>query len=299
VLDFPNTPQIDDLFPDPALPGVPQWRWDGQKWINHGISGADAPIDGRLYGRLNGAWAEALPITGGTVTGNFDVLTNAWVGSQANPTDSFFNLYTTRPDALGIVNYAGQPARIAYIVNGLANWVAGINADGTWGLLHHQSLNSWIYRQDGVFQSLFVIVGDYIIVGTQGYKPGGGLWADSSDARIKEVRGNYTGGLEEIEQLQPVTYRYRGNDLIGETDGDSHHKQAAQARTEFVGLVAQDVEKVMPELVKRVPGYVNHKQVHDLRALDATPLIYALVNAVKELSERLKAVETAKAGRKR
>lgn len=32
MLDFPNTPSIGDLFPDPAVPGVPVWIWDGVRW---------------------------------------------------------------------------------------------------------------------------------------------------------------------------------------------------------------------------------------------------------------------------
>jgi len=30
--NFPNTPTIGDLYPTPALPGVPQYRWDGAVW---------------------------------------------------------------------------------------------------------------------------------------------------------------------------------------------------------------------------------------------------------------------------
>jgi len=30
--NFPNTPTVGDLYPTPALPGVPQYRWDGAVW---------------------------------------------------------------------------------------------------------------------------------------------------------------------------------------------------------------------------------------------------------------------------
>jgi hypothetical protein len=32
-INFPNTPSIGQLWPQPALPGVPVYRWDGQAWM--------------------------------------------------------------------------------------------------------------------------------------------------------------------------------------------------------------------------------------------------------------------------
>jgi hypothetical protein len=31
-LDFPNTPIVGQLFPNPALAGIPVWQWDGSEW---------------------------------------------------------------------------------------------------------------------------------------------------------------------------------------------------------------------------------------------------------------------------
>lgn len=31
-LNFPTLPSVGTLYPQPALPGVPQYRWDGEKW---------------------------------------------------------------------------------------------------------------------------------------------------------------------------------------------------------------------------------------------------------------------------
>ena len=42
---------------------------------------------------------------------------------------------------------------------------------------------------------------------------------------------------------------------------------------EFVGLIAQDAEVPMPEMVTRKSGYVDGVQVDDLRVLDTGPLI--------------------------
>ena len=44
------------------------------------------------------------------------------------------------------------------------------------------------------------------------YKPGGGVWGDSSDLRIKNVWNDYLDGLDQIKQLRPVRYSFKGND---------------------------------------------------------------------------------------
>lgn len=38
-------------------------------WAAPTATGADAPSDGAVYGRVNGSWGQALPITGGTMSG--------------------------------------------------------------------------------------------------------------------------------------------------------------------------------------------------------------------------------------
>ena len=40
MLVFPSTPLPDELFPDPPIPGIPRWRWDGVKWVAAPTTGA-------------------------------------------------------------------------------------------------------------------------------------------------------------------------------------------------------------------------------------------------------------------
>lgn len=133
-------------------------------------------------------------------------------------------------------------------------------------------------------------LGGNITIGGNGFKPGGGLWAATSDARIKDVRGDYKHGLAEVLKLQPVTFTYKGNDGLA-SDDPSPHAVAAAAKTPFVGLVAQQVEAVLPEMVSQEPGFIDGVAVGDLRRVDSSALIYALVNAVKELSARIEILE--------
>jgi len=151
-----------------------------------------------------------------------------------------------------------------------------------------------------------------------GWKPGGGQWDAVSDIRIKDVKGEYTRGLADLIKLRPVIYTYKGNDckmrpsnLVEQPSEDgmillhekeeptapyrnSQHYQAAVDQEEFVGLVAQEVEPVFPTMVRQRPGWINNVPVTDMKTLHTSELIYALVNAVKELSAKVAALEGAR-----
>jgi Chaperone of endosialidase len=117
-----------------------------------------------------------------------------------------------------------------------------------------------------------------MITNCQVYKPGGGMWGDNSDARIKHNIVDYEAGLGEILQLRPRTF--------------SFVKQTwRNAKKRYIGLVAQECENVMPEMVSRQTEPLGDLQFDDMRTLDATPVIYALINAVKTLSARIDAME--------
>ena len=96
------------------------------------------------------------------------------------------------------------------------------------------------------------------------YKPGGGSWAATSDARLKDVRGDYDRGLSDVVALKPVRFNYK-------VDNPRHEP----SDKEFVGLIAQDVKQVFPEAVTLGDdGYFS---------LETTPINFAVINAIKEL----------------
>jgi hypothetical protein len=150
-----------------------------------------------------------------------------------------------------------------------------------------------------------------LVVGGNGYKPGGGVWVDSSDIRIKTVEGEYKTGLDAVAKLRPVSFTFKGNDTPEppayiraiepeDKSGDppltvpypnSPHYGAATSGKRFHGLIAQEVETVFPEMVTQREGYIDGQAVTDLRDIDTTPLLYALINAVKELKARIEVLE--------
>ena len=137
---------------------------------------------------------------------------------------------------------------------------------------------------------------------TWGAKPGGGEWASLSDARIKTVHGDYTRGLADVTQLHPVLYNYIGNDSRtadvtpnARTGGVPYNESETKNATDktFAGLIAQEAELVMPEMVTQREGYVDGVLVTDMRDLDTTPLLFAMINAIKELKARIEVLEAA------
>jgi hypothetical protein len=143
-----------------------------------------------------------------------------------------------------------------------------------------------------------VTAGNYTAT-VNAYKPGGGAWADSSDIRIKNVQDEYKRGLDDIAKLRPVVYTYKGNDTHDAPDAtktapypNSSHAQPAADERRFAGLIAQEVETALPEMVTLTSAYIDGVPVDDMRVLDTTPLIFALVNAVKELKARIEVLES-------
>jgi hypothetical protein len=132
---------------------------------------------------------------------------------------------------------------------------------------------------------------------------GGGTttWTVASDARIKDVKSDYTTGLDAIAALRPVRYVYKHNHslnapeiaLKSATDPAQIAMETTAQTNEYIGLVAQDAEAVLPDCFRSGLGYIDGKKVEDLRSAEYTPLLFALVNAVKELKARVEELEAA------
>ena len=103
-------------------------------------------------------------------------------------------------------------------------------------------------------------------------KPGGGSWHAPSDDRLKEDLETMAEGLDVVLHLEPVRYRYNGLGGLRRTG------------QEYIGLSAQAVRVVAPALVRTYRGQLQEGEpLVDLLALDPSPLVYYLINAVKAL----------------
>jgi hypothetical protein len=110
-------------------------------------------------------------------------------------------------------------------------------------------------------------------VNGQADKPGGGSWASFSDRRLKKLDGSFRSGLSQILNLNPVRYRYKEQNGMGIHDSEEH-----------IGLVAQDVQKVIPEAVtENDKGYL---------LVNNDPVIWAMLNAIKEQQKEIRALKS-------
>jgi hypothetical protein len=101
-----------------------------------------------------------------------------------------------------------------------------------------------------------------------------------SDERLKN-HAPYTGGLEEILGITPIRFTY--NELGQKFGGwDKDHV--------YVGFSAQNVQKNIPEAIQGTEGEEEYL------SFDDRPVIAALVNAVKELTKRIKSLESKQQG---
>jgi hypothetical protein len=101
----------------------------------------------------------------------------------------------------------------------------------------------------------------------------------TSDERLKDAE-LYEGGLGVILAINPVRYKWnaKGQAQTG-LSGDQ----------EFVGFLAQDVQKAIPEAITATEPSKDGTETY--LSLDDRPIIAALVNAVKELTARIKVLE--------
>jgi hypothetical protein len=94
-------------------------------------------------------------------------------------------------------------------------------------------------------------------------KPGGGSWGTYSDGRLKNLNGSFDSGLSQVLKVNPVRYRYKADNALGIRDTEEH-----------IGVVAQDVQRVIPEAVtENSKGYL---------LVNNDPIIWSMLNAIKE-----------------
>jgi hypothetical protein len=229
-----------------------------------------------IFWRFNGSWANVMTLTmdqnvGIATTYPFDRLHvafgNTRIGEVNPPGTGTFPGFGRR------LIFSGGPAPGA--INDSENtdpiWFARYNrgSDSTELRLNisdncNSNVDAFVIQSGGDGCS----VTDYFRFTAAGnaYKPAGGLWFAISDARLKQNIQPFTLGLNSLMSVKPVTYSYNG--LAGTPNGGK----------EYVGVIAQDIQQTLPFMVESFDGkYLS---------VDGTPLIYMLINSVKELNQK-------------
>ena len=104
----------------------------------------------------------------------------------------------------------------------------------------------------------------------------GDVTAFASDQRLKENIKPIDDALEKLSKIGGYTFNFNelGQQLVGQTD-----KQQ-------VGVLAQEVEQVLPEVIAPAPADENYKTVKYEK------LVPLLIESIKELSARVEQLES-------
>jgi hypothetical protein len=104
-------------------------------------------------------------------------------------------------------------------------------------------------------------------------KVGGGSFNSYSDSRYKQDISAYNKGLAELKQVEPKNYRFTAEFM--KSDAPSQ---------QFVGVIAQELEGT---------AFANCVKTDNngFKIVDTSELTFALINAVKEMSQRIEQLE--------
>ena len=167
-------------------------------------------------------------------------------GSDGNPSD-------TNNTAVGA--FAGDA-----LTNGANNVFLGANTDGSGGSAVNQIVIGT--GATGVGNNTAIIGNSSVTDVYMG--DNGSAWSTTSDGRLKENVEDWNVGLDAINNLRIVSYNFKK---------DNPYKYDSDKKRQ--GIIAQEAQKVLPEMIKDDGEWLSANQ---------EPMIWALVNAVQELS---------------
>tara|TARA_B100000683_G_scaffold201906_1_gene195217 strand:- start:282 stop:1790 length:1509 start_codon:yes stop_codon:yes gene_type:complete len=120
-----------------------------------------------------------------------------------------------------------------------------------------------------------------------GFSASGNLTAFSSDSRLKNFKGKIENALDKVDQLNG--YYYEWNDVAKNLDGGKSFKDGIE-----VGVSAQEIEKVLPEVVTEAPIVKIENLDVDYKTVYYDKIVPLLIEAIKELRAEVKKLKEDK-----
>jgi len=177
-----------------------------------------------------------------------------------------------------------EEASVTYPSGGAGMELYGLSAGATGSHIQAYDRTGSAWRNlylDGEILYLNANTSGSVVIGGSGGTPcvkfgSGGTIAGScsSDARLKAAIVPFAPVLSKVVQLQPVHYRWRSAEFP-----EYHFGEALNS-----GLIAQEVEKVFPEMVG--------VDAHGYRTVNYSELPYLLLAAIRELKAENDTLQT-------
>ena len=192
----------------------------------------------------------------------------------------------------------------AYGVYGYAGNAGGGYNYGVYGLLTGSNNGAGVYASisgpaliGGQYAGYF----DGLILTTNGtaYKPGGGSWTTTSDERLKTDITPFSDGMDVINQINPIKYKYNGTGGL-------------PTESFYYGVKAQEMQEIAPYTVGTISLVVNQAETGTFNVIDQLAadsagnekaiiealsfnydaLIYVMINALKEQDVKIAEMES-------
>jgi hypothetical protein len=119
------------------------------------------------------------------------------------------------------------------------------------------------------------------VAGSAFKNDGLGQWNVTSDIRTKENIRPFKDGLNQLKQVQPIQFTYNG-------------KANTQKGLECIGVSAQEINEIFPDMVQKsvcADDLEEGTAKNELLTTNLSALQFVLVNAIKELDERIEKLE--------
>jgi hypothetical protein len=179
----------------------------------------------------------------------------------------------------GIVVTNGSNTSADYSVFGFTQ--AGINEGGMYSHssnLYLESYNGPLVVQGTTGQNVGIgITSPSYTLQVNGSVAGTSAYVNTSDVRRKKNIQPLDAGLKEVEQLRPVTFEWNDDILNQSLNGKVIRRPLEPSmQGKQIGLIAQDVEKILPSVV------VTEANTEKTKGMKYAELIPVLIKAMQE-----------------
>ena len=233
--------------------------------------------------------------------GDLIVNGNVGIGTTTNTTSKLYLKGLSGTSGAIQIDTPGQ-SQVEFLVNGTQKWALVTNGNDI--ALYQWPSSLPFYMTSAGNLGLGTTSPSYQLqLSTDSAaKPGSSSWTVASDARLKTNIQPYTKGLKEILQINPISYQYNGKGGIGhfkatckdspitmDTCVDKDIVDTELLSKTHIGVIAQDIQAVVPETVTSHKGKINKDDAVETDILDfnSHSLTFILINAVKELKDQI------------